>query len=95
MGNLVGVLPGLDPLLRFQSSAGHHYALLCSIIMPQEFITEPNTLALLLHPGEYPGEVTSVVTCLDGYQWQAGRAGPALGIAAFGSLLQEPLPSLA
>jgi len=35
-----------------------------------------------------PGEVTSVVTCLDGYQMaRQGRAGPALGIAAFGSFI--------
>jgi len=35
-----------------------------------------------------PGEVTSVITCLDGYQMaRQGRAGPALGIAAFGSFI--------
>jgi putative tricarboxylic transport membrane protein len=35
-----------------------------------------------------PGEAASVVTCLDGYQMaQKGRAGPALGIAAFGSFI--------
>jgi putative tricarboxylic transport membrane protein len=35
-----------------------------------------------------PGESTSVVTCLDGYQMALqGRAGPALGIAAFGSFI--------
>jgi putative tricarboxylic transport membrane protein len=33
-----------------------------------------------------PGEAASVITCLDGYQMaRKGRAGPALGIAAFGS----------
>jgi putative tricarboxylic transport membrane protein len=33
-----------------------------------------------------PGESSSVVTCLDGYQMaRQGRAGPALGIAAFSS----------
>ena len=33
-----------------------------------------------------PGESASVVTCIDGYQMALqGRAGPALGIAAFGS----------
>src|SRR5437870_4678066 len=32
-----------------------------------------------------PGEAASVVTCLDGYQMaKAGRAGAALGMAAFG-----------
>jgi putative tricarboxylic transport membrane protein len=35
-----------------------------------------------------PGESASVVTCLDGYQMaRQGRAGPALGIAAFGSFI--------
>ena len=35
-----------------------------------------------------PGEVTSVITCLDGYQMAIkGRAGAALGIAAFGSFI--------
>ncbi|MBN2060952.1 MAG: tripartite tricarboxylate transporter permease, partial [Deltaproteobacteria bacterium] len=35
-----------------------------------------------------PGEVASIVTCLDGYQMaRKGRAGPALGISAFGSFI--------
>ena len=35
-----------------------------------------------------PGEAASVVTCFDGYQMALqGRAGPALGIAAFGSFI--------
>jgi putative tricarboxylic transport membrane protein len=35
-----------------------------------------------------PGEASTVVTCLDGYQMaRQGRAGPALGIAAFGSFI--------
>jgi len=35
-----------------------------------------------------PGEAASVVTCLDGHQMaRRGRAGPALGIAAFGSFV--------
>jgi putative tricarboxylic transport membrane protein len=35
-----------------------------------------------------PGEAASVVTCFDGYQMaRQGRAGPALGIAAFGSFI--------
>src|SRR5262245_29111175 len=34
-----------------------------------------------------PGEISSVVTCLDGYQMaRQGRAGPALAVAALGSL---------
>jgi putative tricarboxylic transport membrane protein len=35
-----------------------------------------------------PGEASSIVTCFDGYQMACqGRAGPALGIAAFGSFI--------
>ena len=35
-----------------------------------------------------PGEAASVVTCLDGYAMaRKGRAGPALGISAFGSFI--------
>ena len=35
-----------------------------------------------------PGEAASVVTCLDGYQMaRKGRAGPALGMSAFGSFI--------
>jgi putative tricarboxylic transport membrane protein len=35
-----------------------------------------------------PGEAASVITCIDGHQMaKKGRAGPALGIAAFGSFI--------
>ena len=35
-----------------------------------------------------PGEASSIVTCKDGYQMaRKGRAGPALGISAFGSFI--------
>jgi putative tricarboxylic transport membrane protein len=39
-----------------------------------------------------PGEASSVITCIDGYQMaRKGRAGPALGIAAFGSFIAGTL----
>lgn len=39
-----------------------------------------------------PGEPASIVTCIDGYQMALnGRAGPALGIAAFGSFIAGTL----
>ena len=42
-----------------------------------------------------PGEAASVVTCLDGYQMaRKGRAGPALGISAFGSFIAGTLSIL-
>ncbi|MDD5169982.1 MAG: tripartite tricarboxylate transporter permease, partial [Syntrophales bacterium] len=42
-----------------------------------------------------PGEAASVVTCLDGYEMaRKGRAGQALGIAAFGSFIAGTLSVL-
>jgi TctA family transporter len=42
-----------------------------------------STTAILVN---IPGESSSVITCLDGYQMaRQGRAGPALAIAAMGS----------
>lgn len=42
-----------------------------------------------------PGEASSVVTCLDGYQMaRKGRAGPALGISALGSFIGGTLAIL-
>ena len=39
-----------------------------------------------------PGEATTVVTTIDGYQMaKQGRAGPALAIAAFGSFIAGTL----
>jgi putative tricarboxylic transport membrane protein len=44
-----------------------------------------STTSILLN---IPGEASSVITCLDGHQMaKQGRAGPALGIAAFGSFI--------
>jgi putative tricarboxylic transport membrane protein len=42
-----------------------------------------------------PGEISSIVTCFDGHQMALrGRAGPALGIAAFGSFIAGTLGTL-
>jgi putative tricarboxylic transport membrane protein len=44
-----------------------------------------STTAILINT---PGETSSVMTCLDGYQMaRQGRAGPALGMAAIGSFI--------
>jgi tripartite tricarboxylate transporter TctA family protein len=44
-----------------------------------------STTSILLN---IPGEASSIVTCLDGYQLaRKGRAGAALGISAFGSFI--------
>jgi len=90
-GTLVGVLPGLGP------------AAAISLLLPMTFKLSPLTgivmLAGIYYGAMYggsttsilvniPGESASVITCLDGYQMaRKGRAGPALGIAAFGSFI--------
>ena len=90
-GTLVGVLPGIGPLATM------------SILLPVTFGMSPTTAIIMLsgiYYGAYyggsttsilvniPGEAASVVTCLDGYKMALnGRAGPALGIAAFGSFI--------
>jgi putative tricarboxylic transport membrane protein len=90
-GTLVGVLPGIGPLATM------------SILLPVTFGMSPTTAIIMLsgiYYGAYyggsttsilvniPGEAASVITCLDGYKMALdGRAGPALGIAAFGSFI--------
>src|SRR5512142_1866553 len=91
LGTLVGVLPGIGP-------AGA-MALLLPISLK---ITPLGTIIMLagiyygsMYGGSttsilvsIPGEPASVMTCVDGYQMALkGRAGPALGIAAFGSFI--------
>ena len=91
IGTLVGVLPGLGP------------AAAIALLLPTTFKASPVSGTIMLAGIYYgamyggsttsilvniPGEAASVVTCLDGYQMALkGRAGPALGIAAFGSLI--------
>ena len=91
LGTLVGVLPGLGP-----SAA-------IALLLPSTFKISPVSSTIMLAGIYYgamyggsttsilvniPGEAASVVTCLDGYQMALqGRAGPALGIAAFGSFI--------
>jgi putative tricarboxylic transport membrane protein len=91
IGTLIGVLPGLGPVATM------------SILLPVTYGISATTAIIMLsgiYYGAYyggsttsilvniPGETASVVTCLDGYQMaRQGRAGPALGIAAFGSFI--------
>jgi putative tricarboxylic transport membrane protein len=90
LGTLIGVLPGIGPLATI------------AMLLPATYkMTDPTT-ALIMLAGIYygaqyggsttailvnlPGESSSVVTTLDGYQMaRQGRAGPALSIAALGS----------
>jgi putative tricarboxylic transport membrane protein len=95
IGTLVGVLPGIGPVGAM------------SLLLPITFNSTPEGAVIMLAGIYYgamyggsttsilvniPGEAASVVTCLDGYQMaQQGRAGAALGIAAFGSFIAGTL----
>src|SRR5687768_459070 len=89
LGTLIGVLPGIGPVATV------------AMLLPLTFNLDPATSMIMLagiyYGAQYggsttailvniPGESSSVVTTLDGYQMaRRGRAGPALGIAAIGS----------
>ena len=89
VGTLVGVLPGIGTIATV------------AMLLPITFGLPP-VGALIMLAGIYygaayggsttsilvnlPGEASSVVTCLDGYQMaRKGRAGAALSISAVGS----------
>jgi putative tricarboxylic transport membrane protein len=90
-GTLVGVLPGLGPVATV------------SLLLPVTFYMDPVTAIIMLSGIYYgamyggstaailvnlPGEASSVVTAIDGYQMaRKGRAGVALGISALGSFI--------
>ena len=91
MGTLVGVLPGLGPTaaIALLLPVSFHIPPLATIIMLSGIyygaMYGGSTTSILVN---IPGEAASVITCLDGYQMaKQGRAGPALGIAAFGSFI--------
>lgn len=95
LGTLIGVLPGIGPVGAI------------SLLLPATFRMSPIGATIMLAGIYYgamyggsttsilvniPGEAASIVTCLDGYQMaRRGRAGPALGIAAFGSFIAGTL----
>src|SRR5690606_10955535 len=89
LGTLIGVLPGIGPVATM------------AMLLPLTFSLEPVS-ALIMLAGIYygaqyggsttailinlPGEASSVVTALDGYQMaRSGKAGAALASAAIGS----------
>ena len=91
IGTLVGVLPGLGPTgtMAILLPVTFHAPPLATIIMLAGIYYGAqyggSTTSILLN---IPGEPASIVTCLDGYQMaRQGRAGPALGISAFGSFI--------
>src|SRR5881227_3087393 len=91
VGTLIGVLPGIGSLATI------------AMLLPITFGLPPVGALIMLAGIYYgamyggsttsilvniPGETASVVTCLDGYRMaRQGRAGAALGIAAFGSFI--------
>jgi len=98
MGQMVGVLPGIGP------------AAAIALLLPLTFGADP-TSAIILFAGIYygsqyggtltsvlvsvPGESSTVMTTVDGYQMALqGRAGAALGIAAIGSFIAGTLGTL-
>ena len=91
IGTLVGVLPGLGPVATISLLLPITYKLtpVQSIIMLAGIYYGAqyggSTTSILLN---IPGEASSMITCLDGYQMaKKGRAGAALGIAAIGSFI--------
>src|SRR5450432_902005 len=89
LGTLIGVLPGIGPVATI------------AMLLPTTYSLQPVS-ALIMLAGIYygaqyggsttsilinmPGETSSAVTCLDGYQMaRKGQAGAALAIAALGS----------
>jgi putative tricarboxylic transport membrane protein len=90
-GTLVGVLPGLGPSttialllpVTFSLSAVQSFIMLAGIFYGALY--GGSTTSILVN---IPGEASSVMTAMDGYQMaKKGRAGPALGISAFGSFI--------
>jgi len=91
VGTLIGVLPGIGPVgaMSLLLPATFHLSPVGAIIMLAGIYYGAqyggSTTSILVN---IPGEASAIVTCLDGYQMaRAGRAGPALGIAALGSLI--------
>ena len=90
LGTAIGVLPGIGPLATI------------AMLLPITYQLSDPTTALIMLAGIYygsqyggsttailvnlPGETSSVVTAIDGYQMaRKGRAGPALAAAGLGS----------
>jgi putative tricarboxylic transport membrane protein len=91
LGTLIGVLPGLGPVaaISLLFPATLHIPPVSAIIMLAGIYYGAqyggSTTSILVN---IPGETSSVVTCLDGYQMaRQGRAGVALGMSAIGSFI--------
>jgi putative tricarboxylic transport membrane protein len=98
IGTLIGVLPGIGPVATLAMLLPTTYALppVSALIMLAGIYYGASyggsTTAILVN---LPGESSSVVTCLDGYQMaRRGRAGAALGVAALGSFFAGTFATL-
>ncbi|WP_334153826.1 tripartite tricarboxylate transporter permease [Tepidimonas sp.] len=98
LGTLIGVLPGLGPVATIAMLLPATYALppVAALIMLAGIYYGAqyggSTTAILVN---LPGEASSVVTTLDGYQMaRQGRAGPALAAAGIGSFFAGTVGTL-
>ena len=98
IGTAIGVLPGLGPpatialLLPVTYGMDTTSALIMVSGIFYGAMYGGSTTSILLN---IPGEASTVVTCLDGYQMaRQGRAGRALGISAMGSFIGATLSIL-
>ena len=98
LGTLIGVLPGIGPVATIAMLLPTTYALppVSALIMLAGIYYGAqyggSTTAILVN---LPGESSSVVTALDGYQMaRKGRAGAALGMAAIGSFIAGSFSTL-
>ena len=98
LGTLIGVLPGIGPTATI------------AMLLPVTFALSPVTSLIMLagiyYGAQYggsttailinlPGESSSAVTAIDGYQMaRQGRAGPALAAAALGSFFAGSVATL-
>ncbi len=98
LGTLIGVLPGIGPAATIAMLLPATYALppvsalimLAGIYYGSQY--GGSTTAILVN---LPGESSSVVTCIDGYQMaRKGRAGPALAAAGLGSFFAGTVGTL-
>jgi TctA family transporter len=98
LGTLIGVLPGIGPVPTIAMLLPITYALppVSALIMLAGIYYGAqyggSTTAILVN---LPGESSSVVTCIDGYQMaRRGKAGKALAIAAIGSFIAGTFATL-
>lgn len=91
LGTVIGIIPGLGPAatiaillpVTYNMDPTGGIIMLCGIYYGAKY--GGSTTSILL---KMPGEASSVISCMDGYEMaRKGRAGPALGIAAISSFV--------